>query len=277
MNFSISDHLLKGDNIRQQLTDKHSGEFASGLPDTIIMHYTAGSSLDGAVNHLSKPSVQASAHLVVDRDGSIVQLVEFNKKAWHAGRSQYQDRKGLNQYSIGIEMVNAGPLNPSGDGFISAFGKHYPADAAVQATHRNEQQPRYWQAYTEAQINCVSDICEALRDHYQIASILGHEEIAPLRKKDPGPAFPLDSMRQQLLENRGEDGADEIIESGIAGVVTASMLNFRDAPSTSGKLIHEPLTQGTQVDILQEQNGWYQVRLKETGWVSKKYIDTARA
>ena len=94
---------------------------------------------------------------------------------------------------------------------------------------------------------------------------------------DPGPAFPLDSMRQQLLENRGEDEADEIIESGIAGVVTASMLNFRDAPSTSGKLIHEPLTQGTQVDILQEQNGWYQVRLKETGWVSKKYIDTARA
>ncbi len=277
MNFSINKHLLNGDKSQQQLIDKHSGEFDKNLPDTIILHYTAGSSLNGALSHLSKPSVQASAHLVVDRDGSIVQLVEFNKKAWHAGRSQYQGRSGFNQYAIGIEMVNAGPLNPSGDGFVSSFGKHYTAADAVLATHRNEQQSRYWHNYTEAQINCVSEICEILRDTYSITSILGHEEIAPARKKDPGPAFPLESLRQQLLEDRSSDNSDEDdIVSTQQGIVSASMLNFRDAPSASAALIREPLMQGTPVEILQEKDGWYQVKVAETGWVSKKFIESAK-
>lgn len=209
MSYSVDNNgLLQGRKVKHKLVNKHSGAFAANLPDMLVMHYTAGSSLDGAVSHLMNPRVQASAHLVIGRDAHIVQLVEFSNKAWHAGRSKYLDRKGLNQYSIGIELDNAGPLKAAGSKFISDFGKYYDPDEVIEATHRNESAPRFWHAYTEEQLECVRDVCEVLIERFTIKTLVGHEEIAPQRKSDPGPAFPLNKFRAQLLESRLEDEAE---------------------------------------------------------------------
>src|SRR5687767_14113752 len=89
----------------------HGSKFPASLPDTVVIHYTAGTTLRGAVSTLCHAASKASAHLVIDRDGSIVQLVALDTIAWHAGASRHLSRSGLNQFSIGIELVNAGKLN----------------------------------------------------------------------------------------------------------------------------------------------------------------------
>ena len=168
----------------------HGDTFSSGQPDTIIIHYTAGSSGKSSIRTLCDPNSKASAHVVVDKDGTITQLVPFNTIAWHAGRSSYNGRTGFNKYSIGIEIDNAGPLTKTGTGYTSWFGRRYPESDVIEAVHRNGTKPGFWHRYEEEQISAVQTLCEALVDTYQITSILGHEEIAPARKQDPGPAFP---------------------------------------------------------------------------------------
>lgn len=267
----IKDHLLVGDNVKKMVkSTKHSGEFAKGNLDTIIVHYTAGPA-QPSINTLVNPKVKASAHVVVDRDGSITQLIPFNLIAWHAGRSSYNGRTGYNKYSIGIEIVNSGPLTKSGNVYRSWFGAAYNPSDVIEAIHRNQTRPKYWHIYTSEQINAVRELCAELIEQYNLSQILGHEEVAPKRKTDPGPAFPLDRIREQLLgADRKEDGDLKLPDTGR---VVASALNIRSLPKTSGDKIAKPLGKGAKVKILDETNGWYKVRTEIEGWVYGKYIE----
>jgi len=142
--------------------------------------------------------------------------------------------------------------------------------------HRNESTPRYWLRYTEWQIATVSEICAALIATYPITMILGHEEIAPSRKQDPGPAFPLDKLRDRLLvRDRAETEAFETTTSGPMGMVNTALLNVRAGPDANTQTVMAPLTQGTLVSVLQEQAGWYEVEVKNSGWVKKEFLKTA--
>ena len=124
----------------------------------------------------------------------------FNEIAWHAGESSYGGRSGYNKYSIGIEIVNSGPLTKSGNVYRSWFGAAYNPSDVVEAIHRNQSTAKYWHVYTAEQIETVRQLCLELMEAYpNIKQILGHEEVAPTRKTDPGPAFPLDTLREQLL------------------------------------------------------------------------------
>ena len=196
-------HLLEGTGVAYRESPNHGGSFGPGLPDTIIIHFTAEESAEASVNGLCDPRSKASAHLVIGRDGSITQLVPFDTIAWHAGRSAYQGRIGFNKYAIGIEIDNAGRLTKSGSQYRAWFGKTYPEGEVVEAVHRNESQPSCWHRYTNEQITIVRDLCILLVDTYPVDSILGHEEISPGRKVDPGPAFPLDNLREQVLPPNG--------------------------------------------------------------------------
>ena len=142
----------------------------------------------------------------------------------------------------------------------------------VRAVHRNEDAPSYWHRYTEEQIETVLEICTDLKKAYNIKYILGHEEISPGRKSDPGPAFPLDKIRDRLIfGDRSELQEDPVSESN-PGVVTASMLNIRSGPSVKNPTIANPLSRHTEVNILDETEDWYQVEVKMRGWVSKRFI-----
>ncbi|WP_291319735.1 N-acetylmuramoyl-L-alanine amidase [Desulfonatronospira sp.] len=269
----ISKHKLTNESAAHEPVKKNSGRFARGLPDTIVIHYTAGGSLASAVNTFKDPDVQASAHVVVDKDGSITQMIPFDHIAWHAGRSAFQDRTSLNRFSIGIEIVNAGRLEKSGSGWSSWFGRNYSEEEVIQAVHRNEDSPSYWERFTVEQIEAVFNLCKALKKRYDIVHILGHEEISPGRKSDPGPAFPLDKLRDNILYAQRKDEDELMDKTPGKGIVKASALNIRSGPSVNTRTIAEPLSRNTELKILDEQNGWYQVKVEISGWVSGDFVE----
>ena len=80
---------------------------------------------------LVKPDVKASAHVVIGRDGQVIQMVPFNIEAWHAGRSSYGEASGLNHYSVGIELDNLGQLRQEGGKFVAECGKEVPVKGGV--------------------------------------------------------------------------------------------------------------------------------------------------
>ncbi len=276
----VVDHHLVGDNVRIVNTPNVGGRFADGALDTLVMHFTAGSSVTSSVRHMCKKSAKASAHLVIGRDGSIFQLAPFNIITWHAGHSSWNGRQGLNNYSLGIELDNAGELTDNGNGrYLSWFNRAYTEDEVYYGQHRNRHEPSFWHTYTEVQIEKTFEVCQLLCDIYRLKQILGHEEIAPGRKLDPGPAFPLDRMREQLLTDyrRSEDADKPLFtEPALAlsnpAMVRASKLNIRTGPGVEFALAGEPLLKGSIVKPLNEQDGWTEVEYTMKGWVSSQYI-----
>jgi N-acetylmuramoyl-L-alanine amidase len=266
----IENHLLLDGNITRLECPKNTGKFQPGLPDTLIMHYTAGRDAESSARYLCKDGVKASAHLVIGRNGNIFQLLPFDTVAWHAGRSQHGNRNGLNKYSIGIEMDNPGLLMKTEQGYKTWFGSEVPANLVVKAKHRNEKDEKYWHTYTEAQLMACEEICGLLLQAYEIKYILGHEEIAPGRKTDPGPAFPLDKLRSNLLhaDREREDAEFDAFEASVI----PSLLNIRSGPATRFEPVAEPLEKGTKLTVVGEKNGWYKVESKLEGWVSKNYV-----
>ena len=272
MSYQIAHHRLLSDHVQHESTEKHSGQFASGLPDTLVLHYTGSGTLQSAVNTMLDPDVKASAHLVIGRNGSVVQLMPFDRIAWHAGVSEYQGRKDINRYSIGVELENAGRLVKSGDQYVSWFGRAYSEDDVVAAVHQNEQEPSYWHRYTEAQISSVMELFRLLCGVYRIRTIVGHEEISPNRKVDPGPAFPLDIIRERLLYHDRQDGVVQYEQLSRPGIVYHNAELMTQPDLASARLVQGGFVKGTEVNIKGEMNGWYHVTVPVEGWIRKDNV-----
>lgn len=169
-------------------------------PLYLIMHYTAGTSADGAIKWLADARAKASAHLVVDRSGSVTQLVPFNRVAWHAGKSRWNELDGMNAFSLGIEIVNAGKLRRNERGqWVNWASNIIPDEEVTVATHKNESFATGWQIYTQEQLDAVIEIGLALNDEYDFLDVLGHDDVSPGRKVDPGPAFPMTSVQSKIM------------------------------------------------------------------------------
>ena len=143
------------------------------------------------------------------------------------------------------------------------------------AKHKHEGEEKGWEAYPSVQIEMVEEVCMALMEKYGIAEILGHEDIAPKRKKDPGPAFPLAFLQSKVLQGRKEEGPEEEEEVPAAkGVVTADYLNIRSQPSGQASLVSDPLPKGTRLKLEKSQGDWVFVKTEVEGWMSRKWIRT---
>ena len=118
---SIVNHRLTGNGVVHLQCAKNTRKLVG--PDMIVLHYTGGTSPMSSALFLTRPDVAASAHLVIGREGELVQLVPFNIEAWHAGRSWYAGRAELNHYSIGIELDNLGKLRVEGNTFVAECGR----------------------------------------------------------------------------------------------------------------------------------------------------------
>lgn len=157
--YSVKDHILYLDNIpvRQRPSPNHSGHIS---PTLIVIHYTGDNSLQGALSWLCSRESGVSSHLVIAKDGTVYQLIPFNQGAWHAGVSEYDGRKYVNSFSVGIENQGMGDVWP---------------DAQVEANRA---------------------VIEALGKAYPIDDIVGHSDVAmpPGRKSDPGPNYPWDKV-----------------------------------------------------------------------------------
>ncbi len=279
MPLKITDHWLSGTNKAGHTTKKKQTpnfyrppfNTVTGLPDATIIHYTAMNDFDAAVKVLTTKyeSGNASAHLMIGKAGEVTQMAPFNYRTWHAGSSYYNGRKGYNSLSVGIEIDNLGWLKKFGTDYsrkrLKAKGITVPKTDVFEGRHRNPKIPyEYWQEYTDEQIDVVFEICEVLRDTYGMQEFLGHDEIAPDRKQDPGPAFPMDELRGELLKDRSGE-----VEEGI---VNTNLLNIRAGAGGQYEKVAQPLPQNAQVKVLEERDGWYKVKTEIEGWVSKKYI-----
>jgi N-acetylmuramoyl-L-alanine amidase len=198
MGFDIKGHRLRrdGENVRFVSTPNQGGKVQ---PLYLIMHYTAGPTAEGAISWLASPAAKASAHLVIDRDGTVTQMVGFDRVAWHAGKSRWQDLEGMNSYSIGIELVNAGKLKKVGGKWVSWSGNVIADADVMEATHKNETSPAGWHTYPQAQIEVAIDVAVALNKSYRFLDVLGHEDVSPKNKVDPGPAFPVGSFESRVI------------------------------------------------------------------------------
>lgn len=238
----------------------------------LVLHYTAGKSAESSIDYLTQPIAKASAHVVIGRDGSITQLVPFDTVAWHAGTSFWDGFDGLNQYSLGIELDNAGPLVRQGGRWVAWFGGVYPEEEVIEAVHKHETRPRGWHVYTQMQLEAALELADLLVHHYGLRDVVGHDDIAPGRKLDPGPAFPMESFRRRIF-GRQEDDKERF--------VTTTSLNIRLGPGTHYDLLPgSPLPEGTRVEVLKEEGLWRFVDVLDEvngimdlqGWVHGRYL-----
>lgn len=198
MALSISNHRLAG--VPYVPSPNSGGALA---PKFIVIHYTAsGPGFDTAA-YFAKRAAKASAHLVIRRDGRIVQCVPFNMVAWHAGRSRWTgaDAKrydNLNRHAIGIEIENWGPLRKSGPDWLSWSGQPV-AGAVIETRHKYGTPGGGWETFTQAQVETAVDAARSVCAAYGIAEIVGHDDIAPGRKSDPGPAWDMAAFRSRVL------------------------------------------------------------------------------
>ncbi len=160
----------------------------------VVLHFTGGASGDSSIDAMRSRGV--SAHLVIERDGSVTQCRPFNRTAGHAGTSRWRDPKtrqmhaGYNQFTIGIEIANAGD-----DAGAQSWARKQGATFKA-AAHRNGGGQRLWEMFPQVQIDAVTAICKALVSKYNLDDITGHDCIAPERKNDPGPLFPMQAVRE---------------------------------------------------------------------------------
>ena len=127
----------------------------------IVLHYTGMPDAESAIARLTSAEARVSAHYVVTEDGQVLSLVDEDKRAWHAGRSYWRGVTDVNSASVGIEIVNPG----------HEFG---------------------YRPFPEAQIAAVIALVDDIRTRWEISNdrIVGHADVAPGRKDDPGELFP---------------------------------------------------------------------------------------
>ncbi|MGC1182389.1 N-acetylmuramoyl-L-alanine amidase [Legionella sp.] len=171
----------------------------------LVLHYTA-LDFDNSLKTLTDPKREVSAHYLVpeasiEGERKVFQLVEDRKRAWHAGVSRWGTRTNINDTSIGIEIVNLG--------------------------YKDDKGKRYWYPYEEYQIETVIALAKKIVDDYKIepVNVIGHSDIAPGRKQDPGPLFPW----KKLFENNiGAWFDEQQVAEKIRDIKKAITINFHE-------------------------------------------------
>ena len=153
----------KSPNFSRKIRSKKNVKF-------VIIHYTGMQSAIESLKRLKNPKSKVSCHYLINRKGKIIQMVKDNRVAWHAGKSKWKNFVNLNRNSLGIELENKG----------HQYG---------------------YQNFSNLQIMSLINLCKKLKKKYKLnyRSFLGHSDIAPLRKIDPGEKFPWTKLNKYNL------------------------------------------------------------------------------
>lgn len=147
-------------DILKRLSPNVNDRPAGTVVDMVILHYTGMKTGKAALDRLCDPDARVSAHYLVEEDGTTWQMAEDNHRAWHAGVSYWSGATDINDRSIGIEIVNPG----------HEFG---------------------YRTFPEAQMSAVEELVAQILERHRVspARVVGHSDIAPTRKQDPGELF----------------------------------------------------------------------------------------
>ncbi len=277
MAFTITSHRLQIDGAPATvIKSRFTGGAFANTPKILVVHFTFGASGRSSANWFNDPNNPgSSAHVVIDRDGSIIQCVDFNTIAWHAGNSRLRGMVGLNQFSFGMELANWGYLKRAGDGWTSHTGTRIndPFLAAHKAGNPDgSTTPIGWEPYPSEQIASAVALARALVTTYGVNEIVGHEDIAPGRKWDPGPAFDMAGFRARVFGDRADNGDIRMKVSVGEG------LNLRSGAGTQFAVL-ELLPDGTIVEPIEVNGQWMSVSVlnangepRRTGWVHSRFL-----
>ncbi len=147
--------------------------------DMIVLHYTGMPDAEAALSWLTNPASQVSSHYFVFEDGRVVQLVDDMQRAWHAGVSFWEGESDINSRSIGIEIVNPG----------HEFGYREFPGRANRSSHCTLPRP-------------------GRPPRHSAGRILGHSDVAPERKQDPGELFPWERLARGKVGHLDAAGAN---------------------------------------------------------------------
>lgn len=271
----ITNHLLIPEGTEKIITNRRSPNqkeltTTDRLPKDLIIHYTA-SALQSTLNTFLAPN-GTSAHLVIDRDGTIYQLVPFNKQAFHAGSSVWDQNSNFNGRSIGIELINMG-WNIKG----------LPPSEVVTLNHKHKFiTEKHWHKYSAAQLLALYSITKQLLRTYNLQRILGHDDISAGRKQDPGPAFSWDDYRKEIFGSANNIG--KVFKTKVADV------NLRKGDGANYEVI-KALPKGYEVGLIETWNNWSrvylvnsaaevvksekgkQVNIKQMGWIRSDLLE----
>lgn len=171
-----------------------------GRPAGIVIHHTVTYNLNGTVKYFQNNAVDV--HFVVGHDGKVVQMVPCNRTAAHAGKSSWAGMESLNNYFIGIEVVNMGWLTREGEKYYDAYGKEWSGPVR----EREAFGYKYWEPFTKEQEQAVLNLCRWLCSSYKIPveNVRAHFEVSPGRKVDPagGMEISFDEFRR-LVSRQG--------------------------------------------------------------------------
>jgi N-acetylmuramoyl-L-alanine amidase len=149
-------------------------------PDMVVIHYTAMESCAAALTRLCDPQAGVSAHYVISEAGQLYALVRESERAWHAGAGQWGSVSDVNSHSVGIELANAGPL-------------------------------QQWPQFPDAQMQALEDLLAGMFARWEIPPdrVIGHSDMAPGRKLDPGPNFDWPRLAARGLSVWAEAAASD--------------------------------------------------------------------
>lgn len=260
-------------------------------PEIVVLHDTAGRLEKGnSARYLAQNEAKVSVHFVIERDGTIVQLVQTNHRANHCGQSSFQGRKNCNDFSIGVEIVNPGKMTwvNQDEGLARAwFGELFADDhegCDVREVSTPEHGTGVWMSYTSLQVDAVIALLTALfRDIESLRDITTHWYISPGRKVDVNPLFPLEQIRARVLgrddpalaEAEKRSRATTGTASTLVRIAAPSGLNMRAWPSFNPNIITS-IPDGTLVPV--QRSGrfagrkWHCVLYAgQEGWIVADY------
>jgi N-acetylmuramoyl-L-alanine amidase len=187
--------------------------------DVLVLHYTGMQTAAEALSRMCDPQAQVSAHYMVDEEGSIYKLVEEKNRAWHAGISCWKGRASLNYTSIGIEIANPG----------HEWG---------------------YRAFPLPQMAAIKVLCKDILSRHDIPpeNVVGHSDIAPNRKEDPGELFDWPSL--------AKDGIGLWPDVGYI--------------KNASKILVEPFAEGTDVAFMQQRLATYGYHIRVDGFYGTK-------
>jgi N-acetylmuramoyl-L-alanine amidase len=182
--------------------------------DMLVLHYTGMSSAEAALSRLCDPAAKVSAHYTINEDGTVYAHVPEERRAWHAGFSFWAGTRNVNACSIGIELVNPG----------HEFG---------------------YRAFAKPQIAALTELSHGILKRHAIPAlrVLGHSDVAPARKDDPGELFPWPALVDAGIglwpaKTQDKVGAEALLRFGYDPeapqdkVILAFQRHFRPASLT---------------------------------------------
>ena len=214
--------LLAGCASGPHIDDSLRAQGQSSRVQYIVLHYTSAD-LQRSLALLTLGEVSAH-YLIGEEPATIYRLVDEERRAWHAGDSTWQGRTWLNASSLGIELVNEG--------------------------YRDGPAGRQWQPYDEAQIQALIALLKDLVQRHELPpdSIIGHSDIAPQRKVDPGPLFPWHRLAREGLIPWPDDAQVGVRQRLFAAVGLPPIAWFQERLARLGYRVpaHGELDEATQ-------------------------------